>query len=292
MLRLQKVLNHCLTVNNCVKNEEMELEYINFYRRPKQLKPLNKQQTETEYLHDSIQKNEYFLKEIDLDKEKLLSNINKYHVDNNNKYIYSTDEIMDIFILWINTAFKYSPSFIKHGNAVCLSTIDINGYPSSRYVLLKLIERKTGQFIFFTNFDSNKGNSILNISNKVSMTFYWDILDLSVRIKGEISSNSVSDKINDNYWSTRPKKSKLAAITSNQSNVISSKQELEEKYIINEKKYENTQSELIPRPNNWGGFALTMKSIEFWNGDKYRFHDRSVFTKNNNNKWNIVRLQP
>ena len=142
-----------------------------------------------------------------------------------------------------------------------------------------------------TTGNSNKGDSILNVSNKVSMTFYWDILDLSVRIKGKITK--IDNELNDLYWSTRPKQSKLSAITSNQSSIIKSKDELEKRYKIIEKQYENTQSEDIPRPNHWAGFAVNAEIIEYWNGDKYRLHDRSVFTKNiKNNQWTVLRLQP
>lgn len=275
MLRVQKILNQL--------NDNQDNVYKHFWRRPKRS---GTKQTETDLLHYKIKNNDYFIKEVDMDKNKLLVGINKYHKD---KGQYSTNDIMNMFILWINTAFKYSPTFIKHPNAVCVSTIDMNNYPSSRYVLLKTMELNKGQFIFFTNFNSNKGHSILNVSNKVSMTFYWDILDLSVRIKGKISK--VDNKLNDSYWSTRPRQSKIAAITSDQSSSIISKDELEKRYKIIDLKYKNTKNENIPRPKHWAGFAVNAEIIEFWNGDKYRFHDRSVFTKVDD-KWTIKRLQP
>lgn len=275
MLRVQKILNQL--------NDNQDNVYKHFWRRPKRS---TTKQTETDLLHYKIKNNDYFIKEVDMDKNKLLVGINKCHKD---KGQYSTNDIMNMFILWINTAFKYSPTFIKHPNAVCVSTIDMNNYPSSRYVLLKTMELNKGQFIFFTNFNSNKGHSILNVSNKVSMTFYWDILDLSVRIKGKISK--VDNKLNDSYWSTRPRQSKIAAITSDQSSSIISKDELEKRYKIIDLKYKNTKNENIPRPKHWAGFAVNAEIIEFWNGDKYRFHDRSVFTKVDD-KWTIKRLQP
>ena len=277
MLRLQKILNQC--DNN---------EYKHFWRRPKNVESGKRTQTETELLQYKIQNNDYFLKEVEMDRNRLLMHINKYHKDEGE---YTTKDVMNIFILWINTAFKYSPTFIKHANAFCVSTIDRNNYPSSRYVLLKSMELNKGQFIFFTNFNSNKAYSILNVSNKVSMTFYWDILDLSVRINGKITK--VDKELNDSYWSTRPKQSKIAAITSDQSSFIISKDELEKRYKIIEAQYNDTKSEDIPRPKHWAGLAVNAEIIEFWNGDKYRFHDRSVFTKDNDNKkWTIMRLQP
>jgi len=121
------------------------------------------------------------------------------------------------------------------------------------------------------------------------MCFYWHLLDLSVRIKGVV--RKADSALSDKYWRTRPKASKLSAIVSEQSQPIASKTELERKYMAMEQTYQDTQSEHVPRPLEWGGFTLTAEEIEFWNGHKYRFHDRSIFKKQND-KWRVVRLQP
>lgn len=295
MQRLHKVLNHCCSASisssaaqDCTSNVA-EREYMHFWSRS-QLKDTDSlQQTETQHLHDSIQKNNYFLNEVECDKGRLLNDIQRY--SDAKCTCYGTEDIMRLFVGWLRCAFKYSPSFIRHANAVCVSTVDADGCPSSRFVLLKSIELKQGHFIFFSNYESDKALQIASVSDQASMVFYWDILDISVRVKGHVER--VDEQLSDQYWSTRPKPSKLSAITSNQSRPIASKQELEVKYKAFEAEYKNTESGNVPRPAKWGGFALNARSVEFWNGNKYRCHDRTRFSRQSaSNTWRVVRLQP
>lgn len=294
MQRLQKVLNHCSNSHKISKREcvydASNSEYIHFWRRPKGNK--NKE-TATRSLHDEIANNERFQNEVDKDRNDLLSDVKEYFRSNQhgNEY-YDTKDIMKLFLKWMNVAIKYSPTFIKHANAVCLSTVDGNGCPSARYVLLKTIDIRNGHFIFFTNYGSNKAKEI-SACDRGAMTFYWHNLEISIRIKGELKKID-DDELNDKYWSTRPRKSKLSAITSNQSQIIESANDLEQRYKENEEKLKNVESEQIRRPKNWGGFALDAQSIEFWNGHKFRFHHRTLFTKDQaKNRWNVpVSLQP
>ena len=289
MFRVQKLLHHCICLNGStptqIRCESTSTEFIHFWLRPT-VDDNDTNHKATKSLHRTIRQNDSFQNEVKCDRNELLLNIQQYR----NSNVYGTTEIMSIFVLWTETAFKYSPTFIKWPNAMCLSTIDSEGGPSARFVLLKSIELNRGQFIFFTNYQSQKALEIAD-SNQVSITFYWDILDLSVRIKG--TAHRVSQDLSDRYWSVRPKASKISQITSDQSMTMESKRDLERKYEQIERQYGGMKSEVIPRPQNWGGYAVTAERVEFWNGNDIRFHDRTVFTKQRNgDKWSVTRLQP
>eukprot|EP01084_Bolivina_argentea_P221723 375480_1 len=279
-LRIQKLLQHTLTFyKQHTLHCNNKKDYIHFWTISNE--------TPFKNLHTQIKEDKHL--ETELNKDKVyLSNILLVKNKNNNNY-YSTQTIMNMFNKWLNTAFKYSPMFIKFPNAVCLSTIDENNFPSSRYVILRTIEMNNGKFIFFTNLNSNKAKQ-LTIKPNASMVFYWDVLNVSVRIKG-IITKSDSD-LNTKYWTKRPKQSKLCDIVCNQSQQIYSLEELRIKYKNLQHKYKNVESKDISKPNNWGGFALTAQKIEFWSGQRDRFHHRIVFTKQINDQWKATRLQP
>ena len=234
--------------------------------------------------------------------ESMLSVDNKYLTDNINSIditkIYSTEYIMNLFYDWIKIAGKYAPFPIRNPNKMCISTITTKKfenstelYPNARYVLLKQMDIKNGAFIFYTNYNSAKSMDI--IENKtIHSLFYWDLLFASVRITGKaIKMSSIES---DKYWATRNKMKKLSQITSNQSEPIKSKEELQSNLNANKLKYKDVNSEDIKRPLHWGGWIINPISFEFWKGNKVRFHDRILFTKiqSNTNKWNVVRLQP
>jgi pyridoxamine 5'-phosphate oxidase len=182
------------------------------------------------------------------------------------------------FEIWFQEALKAE---IREPNAMCLSTIN-EEKPSSRIVLLKGIDEG---FVFFTNYESNKGNQIAK-SQFASLNFFWVDLERQIRIEGIIEK--VSEKESDEYFYSRPRGSQVGAWVSNQSRVVENRTILEAKLLDFEKEYENKP---IPRPPHWGGYRLIPDKIEFWQGRPNRLHDRILYSKNDNN-WKIERLCP
>ena len=169
-------------------------------------------------------------------------------------------------------------------NAMTLSTIDNDGFPRNRVVLLKYFS-EVG-FIFFTNYNSNKAKSILS-NNKVSLSFFWEQMERQIIIKG--SAFKTSDDVSENYFNSRPLGSKIGALVSaKQSSVIPSRSFLENKFEKIKKQFENSQ---ISRPLNWGGFIVKPIEYEFWQGRENRLHDRIRYI-NKDSKWIIERLSP
>lgn len=173
---------------------------------------------------------------------------------------------------------------VKEPNAMILSTVDENNGADARVILLKGVEN--GGFVFYTNYESNKGQQLLN-NNQCAMTFLWLELERQVRIKGICSK--VSQSTTEEYFQTRPRESQIGAWTSPQSKIVSSRTELEDKYAENFQKFKD--KETIPTPNFWGGFCVIPKEIEFWQGRPGRLHDRIKYSLNGEN-WQIVRLAP
>jgi len=169
-------------------------------------------------------------------------------------------------------------------NAMTLSTIENDGFPRNRVVLLKYFSDEG--FTFFTNYNSNKAKSILN-NNKVSLSFFWEKMERQIIIKGR--AFKTTDDISDKYFNSRPLGSKIGAlVSSNQSSVIPSRSFLEDKFEKVKKQFENTN---ISRPNNWGGFIVKPIEYEFWQGRENRLHDRIRYNKKDK-KWIIERLSP
>ncbi len=182
------------------------------------------------------------------------------------------------FEIWLDQAIK---SGVEEPTAMVLSTIDTDNFPQSRVVLLKSVNNKG--FTFFTNYNSNKGQTIQN-NNKVSLLFFWPQLQRQVRISG--ITLKVSGKISDHYFFSRPTDSQVAAIISNQSSTINSRKILEEKF--NRFKHNNLP---IKRPQWWGGYVVQPFKFEFWQGRENRLHDRFVYAKKKDS-WHISRLEP
>lgn len=183
------------------------------------------------------------------------------------------DEIEKDPIKWFKKWFDSAKQCkeILEANAMCLATATKDGFPSARYVLLKSFG--TDGFVFFTNYDSRKGKELSENPNAAAV-FYWEPLKKSVRIEGKVSKIPAEES--DTYFHSRPRESQIGACVSKQSTAVGNRQVLED---INEqltKQYENTQ---IPRPQNWGGYLITPKKIEFWQGQSNRLHDRVVFRK-------------
>ena len=169
-------------------------------------------------------------------------------------------------------------------NAMTISTIGLDGFPKSRVVLLKKFNEEG--FIFFTNYNSEKGRAIQNNPN-VCLSFFWNSLERQVIIKGV--AEKTSEIISDNYFDSRPDGSKLGAIASDQSKVIDSRKVLEDKLTQLEQLYIGKK---IPRPQHWGGYLVKPIEIEFWQGRSNRLHDRIRYQLQDDCNWKIERLAP
>lgn len=168
-------------------------------------------------------------------------------------------------------------------NAMTLASIGIDGFPKSRVVLLKNYNEKG--FTFFTNYESEKGKSILK-NPKICLSFFWPKMERQVIIKG--NAEKTTTEISDAYFNSRPLGSRLSAMVSDQSSKIPNRGVLEEKL----KQLENKNREKpVERPSFWGGFLVKPVSIEFWQGRKNRLHDRFLYTLQNG-AWKIDRLAP
>lgn len=184
------------------------------------------------------------------------------------------------FEKWLKEAIN---AHLHEPNTMNLATVDEKGQPHSRYVLLKEIFED--KFIFYTNYNSNKGQEI-NSNPKVALSFLWLELERQVRIEG--IARKVSRKKSNEYFKIRPYKSRLGALASNQSQVIESREKLDAKYKNIEEEYEGRDIEM---PQHWGGYEIEPIFFEFWQGRKNRLHDRIRFKKINEN-WVIDRLEP
>jgi len=167
-------------------------------------------------------------------------------------------------------------------NAMTISTIGLDGFPKSRVVLLKKFNEEG--FIFFTNYNSEKGRAIQNNPN-VCLSFFWNSLERQVIIKGV--AEKTSEIISDNYFDSRPDGSKLGAIASDQSKVIDSRKVLEDKLTQLEQLYIGKK---IPRPQHWGGYLVKPSEIEFWQGRSNRLHDRIRYQLQDDFNWKIERI--
>jgi pyridoxamine 5'-phosphate oxidase len=169
-------------------------------------------------------------------------------------------------------------------NAMHLATVNAEGKPSGRTVLLKGLENK--QFIFFTNYQSKKGKE-LEINPACALTFFWPELERQVRIQGLASR--VDPQVSDVYFKSRPRESQIGAWASPQSAPIDDRNIIEERFRQIEKKFEGLPS--LPRPHQWGGFQIDPIEIEFWQGGSRRLHDRIQYTKIEG-EWRVYRLAP
>jgi len=169
-------------------------------------------------------------------------------------------------------------------NAMTVSTFGLDGYPKSRVVLLKRFTYEG--FIFYTNYDSEKGKAIANNPN-ICLSFFWHSFERQVIIKGK--AEKIAGNLSDGYFESRPDGSKLGAIVSNQSEVIASREVLEEKLHQLEKDFEGKE---IPRPDYWGGYIVKPVEVEFWQGRPNRLHDRIRYQLQDDFSWKIERLSP
>jgi pyridoxamine 5'-phosphate oxidase len=190
------------------------------------------------------------------------------------------DDPVRQFTRWFEEALKAE---VNEPNAMGVSTVDERGRPSSRIVLIKQFDDRG--FTWYTNYDSQKGMQ-LNGNPFASLLFFWSELERQVRIEGKVERTSAEES--DKYFNSRPLKSRLSAIASHQSAPIASRADLEHNY----EEVARQLGETPQRPQHWGGFRLVPERIEFWQGRRSRFHDRVVYTRQEDGSWTRQRLQP
>jgi len=169
-------------------------------------------------------------------------------------------------------------------NAMNLATIAEGGRPTSRIVLLKGIESK--RFVFYTNYQSQKGRELEN-NPLCALNFFWPELERQVRIEGVASRVTEDNSLA--YFQSRPRESQIGAWASPQSSIIKDRSLLEERVKQIEQRFEGQQ--VLPKPKQWGGYAVAAHEIEFWQGRPSRLHDRIVYTLVED-QWKINRLAP
>lgn len=173
---------------------------------------------------------------------------------------------------------------VDETNAMTISTIGKDGYPKSRVVLLKKYTYEG--FIFYTNYNSEKGQAIEENPN-VCLSFFWHTAERQIIIKGK--AEKISENLSDGYFESRPRGSQLGAIASNQSDVVKDRKELEAKLKDLEAEYDG---KAITRPKHWGGFIVKPVELEFWQGRPNRLHDRIRYHLQPDYNWKIERLAP
>ncbi|WP_346882478.1 pyridoxamine 5'-phosphate oxidase [uncultured Algibacter sp.] len=214
--------------------------------------------------------------------EKDLSNYRKSY----EKGALLLSDVPDNPMLLFKTWFDEVDGFFENQetNAMTISTIGLDGFPKSRVVLLKKVNEEG--FVFFTNYHSEKGLAMANNPN-VCLSFFWHGAERQIIIKG--SAEKIDEKSSNDYFESRPRGSQLGALVSNQSEVITHRQYLEDKLAKLEDEY---QGKLIERPEHWGGYIVKPLEIEFWQGRKNRLHDRVRYMIENNKDWTKSRLSP
>lgn len=173
---------------------------------------------------------------------------------------------------------------VPEPNAMTLATVNAEGRPSTRVVLLKGVEN--GKFVFFTNYQSNKGKE-LDQNPACSLTFWWPELERQVCMEGV--AIRIDAKRSEEYFQSRPRGSQIGAWASPQSSMINDRSLLEERVKQMEEKFKGVEK--LPRPHQWGGFEIDPLMIEFWQGRPSRLHDRILFTKVDG-VWRVDRLAP
>jgi len=190
------------------------------------------------------------------------------------------DDPIAQFGKWFDEALKAQ---VNEPNAMSLATVDAAGRPSSRIVLVKQYDARG--FTWYTNYTSRKGEELASRPYG-ALLFFWSELERQVRIEGRVVKTAAAES--DHYFHSRPLKSRLAAIASQQSAPIDNRAALETNFAA----VEAREGEHPPRPEHWGGYRMQPERIEFWQGRRSRFHDRIVFTLQADGSWLRQRLQP
>jgi len=184
------------------------------------------------------------------------------------------------FAAWIQVAVEAE---LDEPNAMVVSTVDGDGQPWSRYLLLK---RASAQgFDFYTNYESHKSQQLQG-QPRAAATFGWLALRRQVNVAGVVER--IADAESDEYWAVRPRGSQIGAWTSNQSRAVADRQELLDRYDEVSRRYPDE----VPRPPHWGGWRIVPHAVEFWQGRENRLHDRLRYTRDGAGRWDLARLAP
>lgn len=189
---------------------------------------------------------------------------------------------IELFRDWFFEVEKHFPQ--DETNAMTISTISLDGYPKSRVVLLKKYTFEG--FIFYTNYNSEKGKAISENPN-VCLSFFWHGAERQVIIKGK--AEKIAENLSDGYFESRPRGSQLGAIASHQSEIVKNRETLEDRLKNLEEEYKD---KAIERPNTWGGYMVKPVAIEFWQGRANRLHDRILYQLQDDFSWKVNRLSP
>ena len=194
----------------------------------------------------------------------------------------AADEPFGLFAVWFAEAVKSEPN---DPNAMALATVDPDGLPDVRMVLLKGFD--TAGFVFYSHTDSAKGRE-LAATPKAGLLFHWKSLRRQVRIRGTVSR--VTDAEADAYFATRPKQAQIGAWASKQSQPLESRVAFEKAIALNTAKYAIGE---VPRPPGWSGWRIAPQAFEFWHDRPFRLHDRITFTRAAPDaEWSKTRLYP
>lgn len=188
---------------------------------------------------------------------------------------------VDLFQTWFNDALDAG---LPEPNAMTVATVDAEGKPSQRIVLLKDLSHDG--FVFYTNLGSRKAKDLAQ-NQHISLHFPWYIMERQVRVNGIAKALSRTEVAK--YFLSRPKDSQIGAWASQQSQVISTRELLVTQFTQMKEKFAKGQ---VPLPDFWGGFRVEPHQIEFWQGGEHRLHDRFEYTKQNDNTWTTQRLMP
>ncbi len=199
------------------------------------------------------------------------------------KSLLESDAATDPFAQFGHWWLEAVESKIDEVNAMTLATSSADGFPSARIVLLKGYDRNG--FVFFTNYNSQKGQDIA-ANPKACLLFFWKELERQVRIDGTIEKISAQES--EVYFQSRPVGSRIGAWCSPQSSVIPDRSVLDKNVEYYSNKF---NAQMVPRPDHWGGYIVKPTAIEFWQGRSSRLHDRLRYTKVADN-WKLERLAP
>jgi pyridoxamine 5'-phosphate oxidase len=192
------------------------------------------------------------------------------------------DEPLRLFKAWFEEATRAEPA---DPNAMAVATVDADGMPNVRMVLMKDFDERG--FVFYTNVDSQKGQE-LDTQAKAGLVFYWKSLKRQVRIRGPVERVTAAEA--DAYFATRPRLAQIGAWASKQSSPLESRLAFEKAVAVYTAKY---AIGTVPRPPNWSGYRIVPLTIEFWHDRPYRLHDRIEFRRDAlGQPWNKTRLYP
>lgn len=193
----------------------------------------------------------------------------------------SPDSPWPLFEDWLALALEEEP---YDPNAMTLATVDSQGLPHARIVLLKGFDERG--FVFFSNYQSHKGSELANVPH-AALVFWWPKSQRQIRIEGQVSQVEADES--EEYFQSRPRNSQLSAWISQQSVEIPDRSWLEERKHRFEQVYDGQP---VNRPKHWGGYRITPNMIEFWQGQSDRLHDRLRYSQHDQHDWLKVRLAP